>query len=294
MNQPYGQTPNPYDPTRVPPMHQPMPPAPGGHAPPSWPPGPPGPPPRGNRRLIWLLVGLVCVLSVVAVVLTMSLIGRNRDETPKSTTASAGPEDHSPVPVSALEGLLPDKDVVRDAVADAALGVVDKGEAMFNAIVVEPTCQGLNFIAAGPVYAGSGWTTVRWQIWNSPAELEPANLTHQLLTSVVGYPSAHAARAFFDKQGTAWRSCSERTVNMRITNMENTTDSFWTVGTVTDSDGVVSTTEISEGGGGWSCQLTMGLRNNVITQVNICGETTPATAAQQVLDSINQKIDAAA
>lgn len=307
MNEPQGPTPNPYDPTQFAPMHRPMMPTPGGPVPPPWqthaPSGPPPRPPRPSRGLLWALLAAVCVLAVVSVVLTVVLVGRGeQSDTSRSTVNSTGNHPPSttasdgtaPVPVSALDGLLPSKDVIRAAAGDPGLDVVNKGDSMFSSVVAEPTCQGINFIAAGPVYAGSGWTTVRWQIWNSPAEPAPAQLVHTLLTSVVSYPSAQAARAFYDKQGSAWRSCSGRTVNMRITNMENPTDAFWTVGTVTDTDGVLNTTEISEGGGGWSCQLTTTARNNVVTQVNICGETTPVTAAQKILDSIREKVDAAA
>jgi hypothetical protein len=238
------------------------------------------------------LVGLVTVLTVTAVVLGVTLVGRDRHENTHAT-AESGSGDQAPVSVSALEGLLPDKDVVRDATADPGLGVVDKGDSMFTGVVAEKSCQGMGFIAAGPVYAGSGWTSVRWQIWNSPAEPEPAKLEHQLLTSVVSYPSAQAARSYYDKQRTGWQSCSDRTVNMRITNVDNPTDAFWTVGAVTENDGVISATEISEGGAGWSCRLTTAVRNNIITQLNLCAMTPSGDAAQKVLDSITAKIDAA-
>lgn len=289
MSEPHGPTPNPYDPTQFAPTSRPMPPL-GGQFPPPW---PPGPSPQRNRRLIWALLGLVIVLTVTAVVLGVTVVGRDRQENTHAT-AESGSGDTAPVPVSVLETLLPAADVVRDATADPGIGIVDKGESMFPGVVEEKSCQGMSFVAAGPVYAGSGWTSVRWQIWNSPAEPKPEKLEHQMLTSVVSYPSAQAARSYYNKQRTDWQSCSDRTVNMRVTNLENPTDAFWTVGAVTENDGVLSTTGISEGGAGWSCGLTTAVRNNIITQLNLCALTPSGDAAQKVLASITAKIDAAA
>lgn len=295
MNEPHRPTRNPYDPTRQTPTNAPIAPAPGGPFPPAWPPGPPAPPPPGNRRMIWLLAGLVCVLTVIAVVLTVTLVGRDQHESPQSTTkSSSAASDRSPVPVSALDELFPDKELIRSAAAEPGLGLVDKGDAMFPPTAVDASCQATDFIAANPVYAGSGWSSVRWQAWNSPPEIAPETLVRSLLMSAVSYPSSESAQAFYTKQRAAWQSCAGRIVNLRITNSENAADSFWTVGKVIDADDVLSTVVIAEGGGAWSCQSTMALRNNIVAQVNICGETTPSTAARDIIDAITAKVDAAA
>ncbi|MEB3034085.1 sensor domain-containing protein [[Mycobacterium] nativiensis] len=301
MNDPRGPIPNPYDPTQFAPMNRPM--MPPGPVPPSWPPMPPGPPPqRPNRGLLWALLAAVCVLAVISVVLTVMLVGRGEQDTAKSTaktstaaTTSAAAPGKAPVPASAIERLLPSKDTMATAVDDDGLGVVRSGDSMDSATVVDAACQGVNFVAAGPVYAGSGWTAVRWQRWYSPADFDAPKLTHGLVLSVVTYPSAEAAGAMYTKQSQAWRGCVGRTANMRVTNTEeNASDTFWTVGEVTDSDGLLQTTAISEGGGGWSCQNTLTVRNNVVAQANVCGDSIRAAAARDILSSITKQVDAAA
>lgn len=268
---------------------------PGGHTPPSWPPMPPGPPPHGNRRLIWVLLGLVCVLTVAAVVLAMNVVGGGRHENAQSsaTTSSAASSDQAPVPVSALEGLLPTKEVVSSAASDPGIGLVTDGAAIDTDAMVDADCQGIASVA-GPVYAGSGWTAIRWQRWNSPAEPDPPTWVHQAMVSVATYPQAEAARTFYTKQSAAWHKCSGRNINFRIPAVTDSPDQFWSVGGITDSDGVLKTTLTSEGGGGWSCQHALSVRNNIVVRISACAYTDSAAVAQTILDSVNQKIDAAA
>lgn len=265
---------------------------PGGHTPPSWPPMPPGPPPHGNRRLIWVLLGLVCVLTVAAVVLAMNVVGGGRHGSAQSATESDS-GDGKLVPVSALEGLLPAKEAVSSAVGDPGIGLVNEGTGIDTAVMVDADCQGLTSVS-GPVYAGSGWTAVRWQAWNSPAELNPARWVHQALMSVTTYPHTTAARAFYTKEGAAWQKCSGRIINTRVTTDKDSLDGFWSVERVTEADGALKATTISEGGGGWSCQNTLTVRSNVVARISVCAETDSAAAAQALVDAITAKIDAAA
>lgn len=296
MSEPHGPTPNPYEPTPFAPTTRPMPPVPGGHFPQPWPPGPPGPPPRGNRRLMWVLLGLVCVLTVTAVVLAVTLVGRDRREDAQSATSASAPatsDEQAPVPVSALDGLLPDNDVVSSAASDPGVGLVADGAAIDTDVIVDADCQGITSVS-GPVYAGSGWTAVRWQRWNSPTEPDPPRWVHQVLMSVTTYPQAGAAHAFYTKQGAAWHKCSGRIINTRIATVTDSPDQFWTVGGITDADGVLTTTTIYEGGAGWSCHNTLTARNNVVVRISACADTDSSATAQQLLDSITGKIDAGA
>lgn len=285
MSEPHGPTPNPYDPTQFAPMNRPMPP-PGAPLPP-W---PPGPPPRGNRRPVWLLVGLVTVLTVTAAVLAVNVVGRDRHESAQSATESDS-GDGKLVPVSALEGLLPSKDVISSAVGDPGMGLVATGTTIDTDVMVDAECQGLTSVS-GPVFAGSGWTAVRWQGWNSPAEPDPPDWRHQALMSVTTYPHASTARAFYSKESAAWQKCSGRIINNRIPNIADSPGRFWSVENVTDGDGVLKSTTIVEGGGGWSCENTLTVRSNVVVRVSVCAETDSTAAAQALVDSITAKIDA--
>ncbi|MGB3332966.1 MAG: sensor domain-containing protein [Mycobacterium sp.] len=303
MSEPHGPTPNPYYQPPFAPMNQPISPVGGGpFPPPLLPPGLGGPPPGSpgpNRRKLWTLLAAVCVLAVIGVVLTVTLSGRGQHDTAKpaaktgtSATASAS-SDKTPVPVAKIDGLLPRQEALAAAVADPELGVVMSGEAMDEVTVVDADCQGISSVASGPVYAGTGWTAIRWQRWYSPPDLDTHDLKHGLLVSVATFPRAENAQAFYTKQSDKWKRCAGRTLNMTVTSGDNEPRVFWTVTEVTESDELVKTTAISEGGGGWSCQDALTIRNNVVAQADVCGNSIPANAAQDILNDISPKVDAA-
>ncbi|ORW13707.1 sensor domain-containing protein [Mycolicibacter longobardus] len=231
------------------------------------------------------------MLTATAVVLAVNVIGRGRHENAQSPTESDA--DGKLVPVSALEGLLPTKEVVSSAVGDPGIGLVNEGTGIDTVVMVDADCQGLTSVS-GPVYAGTGWTAVRWQGWNSPAEPNPARWVHQALMSVTTYPHASAARAFYTKESAAWQKCSGRIINTRVPTDKDSPDRFWSVEGVTEADGVLKATTISEGGGGWSCQNTLTVRSNVVVRISGCADTDSAATTQALLDAITAKIDAAA
>lgn len=300
MSEPYGPTPNPYNQSQFAPMNRPIPPVPSGQYPP--PPGLSGPPPGSpgpNRSKTWALLATVAVIAVIGVVLTVALSGRGQRDTAKpaaktqtSATASAS-SDKAPVPVSKIEELLPHQEALAAAVADPELGMVMSGEGMDEVTVVDADCQGISSVASGPVYAGTGWTAIRWQRWYSPPDIDTHDLKHGLLVSVATFPRAENAQAFYAKQSDKWKRCAGRTLNMTVTSGDNEQRVFWTVTDVTESDELVKTTAISEGGGGWSCQDALTIRNNVVAQADVCGDSIPANAAPEILGSITPKVDAA-
>ncbi|WP_165797914.1 sensor domain-containing protein [Mycolicibacter virginiensis] len=245
------------------------------------------------------MLATVAVIAVIGVVLTVTLSGRDRHDTAKpaaktgtSVTGSAS-SDKSPVPAAKIAGLLPRQEDLAAAVGDPELGVVASGEAMDEVTVVDADCQGISSVASGPVYAGTGWTAIRWQRWYSPPDIDTHDLKHGLLVSVAAFPRAENAQAFYAKQSDKWKRCAGRTLNMTVTNGDNEPRVFWTVTEVTESDELVKTTAISEGGGGWACQDALTIRNNIVAQADVCGNSIPANAAQDILGSITPKVDAA-
>jgi len=314
MNRPEGLPPDPYDPTRFTPGNGPIPPPgaafppagssfppAGSSLPPHWPPGPP-PPPRGNRPLIWLLVGLVCVLT--AVLVTVTLVGRDRNEVARTPTATSKPapaktsapatlSGHAPLPVSALDGLLPDRGFISSTVGAPGIDVVARGENIEVEDLVDVDCQGVVSVASR-AYLGSGWTAIRWQNWSNPPDINAPRFTNRVGLSVTVFPQANAARAFYSKQSAAWRKCARRIVNGHPVSAKEVTDQIWVIGEVTVSDRVVATTVISALGPDWSCRNLLSVRNNVAVRAAACGRTDPTAAAQTILNSITQKIDAAA
>lgn len=290
-------------------MNEPVSPGPGGPVPPFW---PPGPPPNGSRRLIRLLLGLVCLLTAIVVALIMTALRDDRHEHPQSSPTSslaASPDrtptpvvaSDRPVPVAALDGLLPDRGVVSSAVDDPAIDLVTHGEYIDSDDQTDADCQGITSVSSR-AYAGTGWTAVRWQRWNSPAEPDPRYLVKHVSMSVTSYPHAAAARAFYADQSTAWRKCSVRIVNSRIVSAKDSPDQLWYIDNFIDSDGVLQAIMMDNVNPDWTCQTRLTVRNNVVVRVSVCessttsiaARTTPSVvAAHTLLDSITSKIDAA-
>ncbi|WP_046318717.1 sensor domain-containing protein [Mycobacterium sp. UM_Kg1] len=302
MSEPHGPSPDPYRQDPYAPMNRPFPPPGGGpFPPPLLPPGLGMPPPPRRPGRAAVLVATACVIAVIGVGLAVVLSGRDRHHTAKPTpktptatsTAAAASPDRPPVPVAKIEGLLPRQEVLAAAVADPDLGLVVSGDAMDDITVVDADCQGISSVASGPVYAGSGWTAIRWQRWYSPADIDTHDLKHGVLVSVATFPRAENARAFYTKQSEKWKRCAGRTLNMTVTNGADEQPVFWTITEVTESGEVIRTTAISEGGGGWSCQDALTVRNNVIAQADVCGDSIPANAAQDILGAIAPQVDAA-
>lgn len=298
MNEPQGPTPSPYDPTRFTPWNGPVPPWSGGHVPPSWPPMPPVRPPHGNRRLLWALLGLVCVLTAVVVALVVILPRHDGHEivaqSPSTTSTPATSHQRAPVPVSALEGLLPDKGFVASAAAAPGVDLVAHGEGIDVEDLVDADCQGVVAVSSR-AYVGSGWTAIRWQHWNNPPETaNSVKLMNHVSLSVAAYPHANAARTFYVKQSDAWRKCAGDLVNGQPASATEYTGQLWVITEVTASDRAIAATAVNAEQNDWSCRSMMAVRNNIVVRVATCARTGPAAAAQTILDSITAKIDAAA
>ncbi|ORW13708.1 hypothetical protein AWC16_02755 [Mycolicibacter longobardus] len=205
------------------------------------------------------------------------------------------------MPVAALDGLLPDRGVVSSAVDDPGIDMVTHGEYIDPVDLADADCQGITSVSS-QAYAGSGWTAIRWQRWNSPAEPDPRYLVRHVSMSVTSYPHATAARAFYTNQSAAWRKCNIRIVNSRIASAKESPDQLWYIDNFTDSDGVLGALMMDNVNSDWTCQTRLTVRSNVVVRVSVCGRstssiaarTTPSiVAAHTLLDSITSKIDAA-
>ncbi|WP_267887786.1 sensor domain-containing protein [Mycolicibacter sinensis] len=244
-------------------------------------------------------MGLVCVLTVTTVVLIVALAGRDRHATARSeptarssaTSSIAAPAGRAPVPVAALLDLLPDRAVVSSAVEDPDIDLVTHGEYIDAEDLVDADCQGIPSVASR-VYAGSGWTAIRWQRWNSPAGPDSPNLVNHVSLSVATYPQADAARVFYTNQSTAWRKCNIRIINSRLASAKASADQRWFIDNVTDSNGVLAAIMMDDANPDWFCQTRLTARNNVVVRVGVCAHTTSATPAETLLASITRKIDA--
>jgi serine/threonine-protein kinase len=166
--------------------------------------------------------------------------------------------------VTALEGLLLSPADINAAMGASGMTVAGGINVMDDdsAAMPDKDCRFADGPAEEPAYVGSGWTAVR-----GGAVQEPGHVTHFVGMTVVSFPSAGDAAAFFTASARRWPACSNR----QYTYSEaGNPDVVWTVGPVTNTNGTLSTTKTQEGANGWACQRALTARNNVAIDVNAC------------------------
>ena len=102
-----------------------------------------------------------------------------------------------------------------------------------------------------------------------------------------------ALRDFYTAQATAWQACAGRTIDGSLITAAPAAHVRWFIGEVTDTGELLSTINPQEGGRGWGCRDTAGVRNNVFVRVNSCANNVGDAAGQQTIAAINARIDAA-
>jgi len=292
----------------------PMPPGPQAYPPPaSWPghqppqsgygapPSPPGWAPagtgghRGRWWLLWALAVIVVVAAVVGVVVVTSGGGSESaapQATPTSTTVTSS--SSAPLPISALDSLLLSPAEVADVVSAPTMVSLTKPEEshiFFNDHVVDNDCVGTIFAATQPFYQGSGWVSMR-KLALADTE-DNATKKHAVTEAVVAYADAGAATKFLDRAREVFHKCAGRNIDTRQVDDPSSTASFWTVGSASEEDGILSTSLISEGGDGWICRRGLSVHNNIVIDTSAYGYAVPVSVTPALIKPIAAKVESA-
>ncbi len=294
-----------------PPPQWPPGPPPGQYGGPQW--GPPGPwqqpPPQRPRRMWWLAILAVVVVVAAAVVgVVVVTRGDSGDDSGPTTAAgsgSASPATSTPssessaaaaakaVPLSALSGLLLSPDEGARVIGATAPLIGDfqpPNPEIFDSMVVDDPivdqeCQVL-YVAERMAYEGSGYNAARVQFLTS------TGLDLFLAQGVVAYSDDAAAQKYMGTAKTAWERCANRTINLRTASDTKADNDFWTVGAVTERDGILMVSRRSEGGGDWICQQGKAARRNIVIDVKVCGDNVPDSVVTDYVARVNDKIEA--
>lgn len=138
-------------------------------------------------------------------------------------------------------------------------------------------CVGILGTAEAPVYAGSGYTAVRDQLLQEPGD----NGTHLTADqSVVLFPSASQAAAFFTASAQRWPACHQSTP----------ADAVSTVGPVSNTNGTLSTsiTQQNKNAPDSVCERALTVNNNVAIDISTCGA--PSDSAVNIAHQIAAKL----
>jgi hypothetical protein len=194
-----------------------------------------------------------------------------------------------PVPVSALDGLLLGVGQINSALGATSMKVWFSATKMWNwtADVADKNCQAVDGPAQDNVYANTGWTAMRGQRLDDSVDGSKKR-NNYALQAVVAFPSARDASAFYKSSTQNWPACSNR----RFSDLNSgQPDTVWTVAEVTNENGTLSTTEVQEGGNGWTCQRALTVRNNVAIDIAACGYTQSGSPAKDIAIQIAAKVN---
>lgn len=188
-----------------------------------------------------------------------------------------------PVAVEALPGLLPSAEQL-----DAVLGVqglrVERSLSRgFSGATASDDCAETWNVAWIPMYTGSGWVAMRTQFVQTPDK------EHRVWQSIVLFPFAVDATAFYSRQVAAWRTCDGRSIAMRYLDEPASADQLFTVGPAVDHDRVLTQTSTESNEPTWMCEHALSARNNVVVDVQVCGERLTGQA-ESVVRAVAAKV----
>jgi serine/threonine kinase PknH len=232
----------------------------------------------------FVAVGAVVVL-VAAATVAVALGGDDTDAAQAPSPSPAPPPP--PLPSGALPGLLltqPELSAIIGADVPTAHPVKDT---MYGNTIADAECIGLHHPAMGASYEGSGYLALRHQ------QLDSAASDPRFVDAVVSFPDAGDAARYVRVAELNWDTCSNRTINERNPAKEGAPDDLWTIGTVSESDGIVSAEKVREGASGWTCQRALAALNNIVIDFRICGSNLAPSVVPAVVTAINRKIQAA-
>jgi hypothetical protein len=137
--------------------------------------------------------------------------------------------------------------------------------------VSDPDCLGAIYGAEEPVYAGSGWTTMRDQVVREAGE----DNEHWVEQTAVLYPSAEKTQKFFDDSKSTWQKCSGYSVSVD----DQDATYLWQIDSVTSEDTLITQMTAQEDAEGWGCQHALSAVSNVIVEAWACGYSIKDEAA---------------
>jgi hypothetical protein len=230
-----------------------------------------------RQRVLVLLLAAICVFAG----------GCTKVVTGTSKLADRpGPPAQSPLDASTLDGLLLDTSQINTALGSTSMNVLFNAATMWDwsASISDKSCLAVDGPAQLNVYTDTGWTAMRGQRLDD--SVEGKNRNHYIIQAVVAFPSAREADAFYNASIQSWNACSNRQYHDVNAGKP---DTVWSVGAITKDNGTLSTTQLQEGGSGWSCDRALTVRNNISIDVVTCANS-QSNAAVDVALQIAAKV----
>lgn len=208
------------------------------------------------RRIAAVVLGLSLLISgCTSVSDGTAVAGKDLGKAPKLLT------------VDELEDLLLSTSDLNDIMDATKLEVKNSGDKLFADKDDSDGCLGVWGILLKDFYAGSGWVAIKSQIVR---QLNNADWKHSIFQSVVMFPTAEAANTFIGNSREKFEKCADRDVTT-VPIDAGDKGVTWALGEVKDANDILNISETQEGGNGYSCQRSLGVRSNVVMDIRACG-----------------------
>jgi serine/threonine-protein kinase len=151
--------------------------------------------------------------------------------------------------------------------------------------ITPPHCAGTWGPANQATYNGSGYTGLAVQGYFNPTTNQNPS-THQLVQSVVAFPDAGAAKAFYDRQVADWNACKSTHITF---DQNGHTEADLGVPAVAGDGMSLMLVPTNSKTAGQQCERDMAVRSNVIVDVRACSPTVGSAGlsiAREIADKI--------
>jgi hypothetical protein len=250
-------------------------------------------PPAPRRQRRWIIAALAGTALIVAGGVSAAVLVAPSDEHPvaQSTTSAVPAPSAAPLPVSDVKSLLLSPDEIGTILGGAQVnpGPVG-GLGTDSKNLVEQDCVGPWVPGQKIVYGGSGWQSAAVQALNEPAapQQTPDQPMHRMaIQSVVGFPAADLASAFFANQKAQWGQCANRKVTYRQGGQPVLVSMG---GFATTGDGILTMINTGQGASDWVCADALAVHENISIGTLACSSGNAVDQAVEIIHKIAAKI----
>jgi serine/threonine kinase PknH len=235
---------------------------------------PPSAAPTGKRRRRTLVLAGLAIVAVIALV-TVVIVTQGRPHSGGSTSTSA-----ALVTAGELDGLLLNAAAINTAMHTSGMTATGDSTSMADdsSEFADRDCLGMAYPAQDLVYSGTGWQDVRRQEFLNPG----GTVTQSVKENVVAFGSADAATAFYDASSQAWSACANRQFEVN----DNGKKATWSVGQVSDQNGMLTTSATPISNATWTTQRALTVKNNVVIDIEASCGSPPSQYAADIAEQI--------
>lgn len=237
---------------------------------------------QSNKRM--LIIGGAALAVVVAIVLVVVFATQGGGKKPGAkpggaTTAAPTPAGSSP---ARLAQVLLGAQEVGNILGDPNMVSSGHGDQLRpqQGTLSNPDCLGTFEPLEESVYRPHGATEVRFEIFKTAG----SDTGHRVVEAAAVFPSADKARALVEASAQKWGACANQTVKFTSSGKP----AEWNVGELTGAAPKITQVRTLADGSGRSCQHVLSAVDDVVIDVQSCGQDSGDGAAR-IADQMGTK-----